>query len=182
MAAQYKKAIYKKNLVYIKNIIYSIVCELEDDEIDGVVLDVFEEYSKLMLKFIKIKGKNWFKFLFKTIEDELNAGTTYELIREIIPTIPKNGKQLITYIIDVIFDDECNDDISYDDSDEDSCEDEDSDEDSCDGSDCECGRNFINMPIKNKKKTGKLIKKNNNSLKFEPLKDIKKKQKKKANK
>lgn len=95
-----------KNLEYIKKEIYDIIKAVKDGETDAIILDSYENYSKSMLEFIKIKDKHWFKFFFGMIEYDIKTGATCETLKTEYAGEQKSGKQLLSYIIDSIFSNE----------------------------------------------------------------------------
>lgn len=114
----------KKNLGYVKNEVYDIIKAIKDGETDAIILDSYEEYSKSMLEFIKAKDKHWFKLFFGMIEYELDSGATCESLKDEMYGFVKTGKQLISYIIDTIFNDDDNEIESRVDSDDEEINDE----------------------------------------------------------
>jgi superfamily II DNA or RNA helicase len=106
-----------RNLAYIKNEIYDIVKAVKDGEPDTIILDSYENYSKAMLESIKIKDKMWFTLLFDSIARDIKDGVGCEALKDDYAT-QQNGKQLLSYIIDTIFNKE-EKQIEYDDEEED---------------------------------------------------------------
>jgi superfamily II DNA or RNA helicase len=92
-----------KNLEYIKKEIYDIIKAIKDGETDVIILDSYENYSKSMLEFVKTKDKQWFKFFFGMIELDIKSGATCESLKDEQVGNLKSGKQLLSYVIESIF-------------------------------------------------------------------------------
>ena len=91
------------NVKKIQKEINEILQAIADDESDLMICDSYEDYSKLMLDFIKSKNKKWFDMLFTVISEELDNGMDEDGIKKELQ-LKRLCKQLVQHIIDMIFD------------------------------------------------------------------------------